>query len=378
VNHVARGTVRNVAAQRYDFSPDDIAWVQDQIGNLLHGAHYLTMGQFCEQFEHEFASAHDVTSGVSVNSGTGALEVALRSVDVAGGEVVVPTNTFAATVYAVLRAGAVPVFAECGPDMSVAADDVHRLVTRRTRAVVAVHIGGTISASFPGLARWCADHDVPLVEDAAHAHGSTVEGCHAGAYSTAAAFSFFPTKVMTTAEGGMIITNDTSLAERARELRDQGKIGGRNFHKHEAYNWRMTEIAAILGLRQLRRLPEFVLRRREIAAIFNSVFNDVAGIEIVSRSAGSNFYKYILLADGVDAAAVTAIMAERGVEMSGRVYEIPCHMQPAFRRYATRQLPTAERMCAMHLCPPIYPSLSNADAMFVAETLADVLGCLQR
>src|SRR5262249_40384897 len=154
----------------------------------------------------EFAAYTGSPHVVSVASGTAALEIALRSLEVSGGEVIVPTNTFGATVVAVLRAGAVPVFADTADDMSIRVADVAAKFSARTRAVVTVHIGGLISPDTPVLAQLCADRGIPMVEDAAHAAGASYCGRQAGSFGIAAAFSLFSTKVMTSGEGGLLVT----------------------------------------------------------------------------------------------------------------------------------------------------------------------------
>jgi perosamine synthetase len=178
---------------------------------------------------------------VSVASGTAALEIALRAVGVAGGEVVVPTNTYGATVVAVLRAGAVPVFADTAEDMSVSVEDVAAKLGPRVRVVVTVHIGGLVSPHTVELARLCEERGVPLAEDAAHAAGASYQGRSAGSFGAAAAFSLFSTKVMTSGEGGLPVTNDEQIRDTARLLRDHAKNADGTMST-TGYNWRLTEM----------------------------------------------------------------------------------------------------------------------------------------
>jgi dTDP-4-amino-4,6-dideoxygalactose transaminase len=166
---------------------------------MLEARAFLTLGRHGEEFESRFATQIGVRHAVAVSSGTAALEIILRALKVEGREVIVPTNTFAASVFAVIRAGASVVFADSGEDLSVDPVDVARLVTRNTAAVMSVHIGGVISPAITQLKDICERREVPLVEDAAHAHGTSLHGKQAGAFGAAAGYSFFSTKVMTPA-----------------------------------------------------------------------------------------------------------------------------------------------------------------------------------
>ncbi len=351
-----------VLAQVYDVADEDIDHLTAGLRDLLARRRFLTLGEHVERFEQAFAAQHGELLATATSSGTSALEAILNALDVRGGEVIVPANTFAATAFAVLHAGARPVFADIGTDLTLDPDDAARRVTRHTRAVVTVHIGGLISPGTLELAELCRDRGIPLVEDAAHAHGSTLHGRTAGTFGTAAAFSFFSTKVITTGEGGMVLTADPHLHEAVRVLRDQGKSGGGNHHEVVGSNWRLTEMQAMLGLTQVRRLPGFVARRREIAERYRTKLAGVPGLEVVPAPDGAapNFYKLIALVDGVEPEVLRAeLRAQHDVALGGYVYEVPLHQQPVLRHLADGPLPVAEDLCRRHICPPIYPSLTD-------------------
>jgi perosamine synthetase len=351
-----------VLAQVYDVADEDIDHLTAELRDLLARRRFLTLGEHVERFEQSFAAHHGELLATATSSGTSALEAILTALDVRGGEVIVPANTFAATAFAVLHAGARPVFADIGTDLTLDPHDAARRVTRHTRAVVAVHIGGQISPGTLELVELCRDRGIPLVEDAAHAHGSTLHGRTAGAFGIAAAFSFFSTKVITTGEGGMVLTRDPRLHEAVRVMRDQGKAGGGNHHEVVGSNWRLTEMQAMLGLTQVRRLPEFVARRREIAERYRTKLAGVPGLEVVPVPDGAepNYYKLIALVDGVEPEVLRAeLRARHDVALGGYVYEVPLHQQPALRHLAGGPLPVAEDLCRRHICPPIYPSLTD-------------------
>jgi perosamine synthetase len=363
-----------VPAQRYDFPDEDIEFVTSELRTLLQERRFLTLGDHVERFEQAFAERHGAQFGIATNSGTAALEAILRSLDVAGGEVIVPTNTFAATAFAVLGARARPVFADILPDLTLDPEDTAKRLTSDTRAVVTVHIGGLVSPATRDLAELCAERGIPLVEDAAHAHGSALDGRSAGTFGVAGAFSFFSTKVMTAGEGGMVVTDDEALRDTVRVLRDQAKVGGSNQHETVGHNWRLTEIQALLGLAQLRRLDEFIARRQQIAARYDRLLGDVAGLRPVPVPPGAhhNFYKYVVLVDGVSPQDLSAdLRSEFDIRLGGFVYDLPLHEQPALRRFAHGALPAAEDLCRRHICPPIYPSLTDDQVDYVIAALAE-------
>lgn len=366
---------RRIPAQRYDFSSDDIETVTENIRKVLESRAFLTLGRFGEEFESQFAAYVGTRHAIAVNSGTAALEIIMRALGVSGAEVVVPTNTFAATAFAVMHAGGSVVFADCADDLSVDPQDVESRLTADTKAVIAVHIGGLISPNVIHLQRLCHERGIPLIEDAAHAHGSKLKGLHAGSFSEAAAYSFFSTKVMTTGEGGMIVTNRDDIAVKARLLRDQAKVSGLNRHETVGYNWRLTEFQAILGLVQLGRLDEFIAERRRIANIYNQLFRGSKRLAhlVIPAEAEPNYYKYILFAEAGKATQIRRRLVEQfGISLGGAVYDIPCHEQPVFATSNTRRLPRAEDLCRRHICPPIYPSLTDDEAAYVAESLLKV------
>lgn len=365
-----------VPAQAYDFDGEDIEGVTEELAALLRSGGFLTMGRYVEEFERAFGERHGGQLASATNSGTSALEAILRAVGVEGGEVVVPTNTFAATAFAVVRAGGRPVFADVGPDLCLDPADASRRLTPDTRAVITVHIGGLVSTGIRELVTLCRERGVALVEDAAHAHGSAFGGQPAGTFGTAAAFSFFSTKVITTGEGGMVLTGDEQLHDTVRLLRDQAKVANANVHEAIGANWRLTEAQAMLGIRQVRRLDEFIDRRQAIAERYRRGLADVAGIEVLPVPDGvhHNFYKLIALLDGLEPEALkAALRSDHDVSLGGYVYDVPLHRQPVFEGYAAGPLPVAEDLCARHICPPIYPSLTDAQVDHVIDAIVQQL-----
>jgi dTDP-4-amino-4,6-dideoxygalactose transaminase len=241
--------------------------------------------------------------------------------------------------------------------------------------VIVVHVGGIVTPEIEAIHNWCNQEGLWLFEDCAHAHGSEWNGNRAGRFGVAGAYSFFATKVMTTGEGGMIVTSNDSLAEQARLLRNHGKPQPWvSYHTHVGSNWRMSELNAILGLTQLKRLDEFIGWREKISNLYTEWLKDVPGITLVLPSARSSWYKYIvLLPRGIDRATFKQQMKELEVSLSGEVYEIPLHRQPIFEGTKDGEFTSADDVCSRHICLPLYYGMTEKEARFVFETVKDTL-----
>ena len=345
----------------------------------------LTLGDFTKRFETEYAKLCDVKRAVAVNSGTSALEIALRAAGLkAGDEVLVPTNTFAATAAVVVMIGGKPVFTDIDAEsLCINAENVQKHITKKTKAVIAVHIGGLVCPEIKAIREICKDKGLSLIEDAAHAQGSTLDSKSAGSFGSAGCFSFYPTKVITTGEGGMITTNDEKIAEKALILRDQGKESfSSNIIVEVGYNWRMNEISAAVGLTQLHRLPEFIKQRNQIAHYFDRELAKLDGLKPlhVPQNAVSNYYKYVaFMAPEISRDDFKQRLREKHVKPSGEVYWPPLHMEPIYKRLLKVKegdFPVAEKVCEKMVCLPIYSQMTMDEAEYVVEKVKEVLSQL--
>jgi len=367
-----------VPAAKIQFLEEDREWIAERIKEVLASGQ-LTLGKYGTEFEKEFARLCGVRHGIAVNSGTSALEIVFRSLGVEGKKVLVPTNTFFATAAAVVHAGGIPILVDMDPDsFAVRPEVMERSLTAGTAGMVIVHIGGIISTQMPALVELAKRKGIWLVEDAAHAQGSSLGSTKAGAFGIAGTFSFYPTKVMTSAEGGMIVTNDDRLASESRIYRDQGKKSFvENAHVRMGYNWRMSEPHAIIGLRHLMRLPAMIADRRAIASFYDkglSEFRNLHGLP-VPRDGFCNYYKYIaILRERRDRKDLKAVLRESyGVALAGEVYEEPLHKQPIFEKYTDESLPISEDLCARHICLPIFSGMQEVEAHQVLDALKEVI-----
>jgi dTDP-4-amino-4,6-dideoxygalactose transaminase len=291
------------------FAADEIEAVRAVLASGK--ANYWT-GTECTSFEREFAEFVGSRYGVAVANGTVALELALHALGIgAGDEVVVPSRSFMATASCVVLRGATPIFADVDPiSGNLSAQTVKAVLTPRTRAIIAVHLGGWPCDMDP-LCALAGEHNLKLIEDCAQSHGATYSGRVTGSIGDVGAFSFCQDKIMTTGgEGGMLVTDDAQVWQRAWSYKDHGKSYDAVFNRdhppgfrwlHESFgtNWRMTEMQAAIGRRQLIKLPAWLTVRRRNARLLDTELTGVPGLitRPQPRGHGHSYYKYYVFID---------------------------------------------------------------------------------
>jgi perosamine synthetase len=361
-----------------DLTDDEIEAFGRGAADVLRSG-MLLLGEQTRAFEEAFAAWIGTRFAIALSTGTAALEILLRIKGVEGRTVLVPTNTNFATAAAVLRAGGHVRYLDMdpttfAPTLAMVEEALARLSSEDVAGILWVHIGGVISAEFPDVVDRCRRRGLFVFEDAAHAHGSALGGRNAGTLADGAAFSFFPTKVMTTCEGGMITTDQPEVDALARSFRNQGKRGGAfgGLHHDLGNSFRITEVGAVLGRIQLAKLPAMLAHRRRASDLITAAL-DQAGLPYVSTAhmdAASNYKLILPLPKGRTASDVQAALAADGVILGGAVYEIPCHRQPVFEGIdAEAELPHADKWCPHHICPPLTSGMTDAQARHVGATL---------
>jgi perosamine synthetase len=336
----------------------------------------LREGPECRAFETEFAAAVGAEHALAVNSGTAALQLAYQALLQPGDEVLVPTFTFFATASMVAAVGAIPVFCDIRPEtLTVDVEDAARRITVRTRAIAPVHLFGN-PVDVEAVQRLAQDHDLRIVWDAAQAHLTTFDGVDVGSYGDAVCYSFYPSKNMTTGEGGMICTPDAELAERIRLLRSQGQPR-KYWHTTIGYNFRLTDIQAALGRGQLLHLPAWTERRRAHAAYLTRrlAHSDLLSLPREQERGRHSYHQFSVLAERtIDRERVLLGLREHGVEAAVH-YPTPLHLQPAFSaEQSAAALPVAEDVARRIFSIPVHPHLDEADLDHVASS---VLACVE-
>ncbi|GAA4357378.1 DegT/DnrJ/EryC1/StrS family aminotransferase [Microbacterium rhizosphaerae] len=328
------------------------------------------LGPQTAAFETEFAQFCGTRSAVGVGNGLDALSLILRGYGLGiGDEVIVPANTFIATVLAVTANGCTPVLADPDPEsMLLNPSTVESLVTPRTRAVIAVHLYGRL-CDMDSLSAITRRYGLLLIEDAAQAHGAQRAGRRAGGWGHAAAFSFYPTKNLGgLGDGGAITTDDDDLAARIRMLRNYGSAQ-KNVHELAGVNSRLDELqAAVLRVR-LPHLDTENERRRAIARRYSERLRAAALVLPAEATAGHAFHLYVVRSPERD--RVRGAMRAAGVETAVH-YPTPPHLQPAYAELAGSSLPIAERLAAEVLSIPLHPAMSDAQVDRVAEVLCGI------
>ena len=376
---------KKVPILKLDYSDEDINFILNGVEQVLRSG-FLTMSDRVVEFEHAFAKFCDVKYAVGTNSGTSSLEIIMRALDVNQGTVVMPSNTFMATPLSAIKAGAKVIFTECDPHtLQMDPIDLEKKIRPDTKAVILVHIGGIISPQLAQIKELCDSKNIPLIEDAAHAHGSEISKQKAGSIGIAGSFSFYPTKVLSTAEGGMITTNNRAIFQKAKILREHGKQNHNlNVHTEIGDNWRYSEIHAVLGLQQMKKVKQILDKRREIALIYDQKLEnfDLLKKMHIPSNINSSYYKYItFLPEVFDRARVKSLLKDNyGIELPGEVYSHPCHSQPVFHNHPDLIqndkddiFPNTENVCNTQLCLPIYPGLKSEEINYVVDSIKNVL-----
>lgn len=364
---------------------DDIAAVAE----VLRGP-WLTGGPAVRDFEDAFADFVSVENAVAVSSGTAALHLAMLALGIGpGDEVIVPTMTFAATANAVRYAGGTVVFADSLADtLAVDPDHVERLITERTRAVAVVDYAG-IPAELEPLLAICERAGLALVEDACHAPGATYRGRRIGGIAHVSTFSFHPVKHLTTGEGGMVTCADAGIAARIRTLRNHGI--GSDFRQREAagtweydvqelgFNYRLSEFACALGLSQLRKVSDWVDRRRWLAGRYVELLSGLPVRTLLSPADREpSWHLFPVLIEGEDAGRrrEQVFRSMRAAGIGVNVHYRPVHQHSLYatsEAYSSVHLPVAEDAYSRLLSLPMWPGLTEEDLRRVVDDLASGL-----
>jgi len=363
------------------FPEEDIERILKDIRSVFESG-ILMQNKFVKAFEESFARYVGVKHAVAVNSGMSALLGILSYFDIKDQEVLVPVNTFLATANAVLVCGGNPVFVEMdSASLCMDVEDFKSRITGKTKGVILVHLAGLIQPRIEEIRTICKEHGLFLIEDAAHAHGSSHNGQIAGSLGEAGAFSFLATKVLTSGgEGGIVTTDNEGLAKRVVSLRFHGEDDIRGIQGRVGYSWRMTEMQAIAGLAQVRRLNEIVEKRMEIAKTYDTAFSTLTRVSTVEVPKGDRvaYYKYpLILEESLKRQDVAKKLEDEFGIQTSVTYWPPCHLQPAYRKkfgYKEGDFPVAEDVLNRTISLPIFCDLTEKEIHRVIAGVQKVCG----
>ena len=351
----------------------------EEIRSVLESGQ-LSQGPKVQEFERMVAEHTGARHAFATSSCTTALHLALVALGVGpGDEVLVPDFTFPATANVVVQQGAVPVLVDVDLDTyNVDPSGLARHLTARTRAVIPVDLFG-LSADMDPVMAFAAEHGLAVLEDAACSLGATYHGRPCGVLGDVGCLSFHPRKVVTTGEGGMVLTDDDDLAERIRILRSHGGVrrAQRFTFEDAGFNYRLSDVLAALGVAQMRRLPQMVADRRRLASDLRAGLAGMRGITVPPEPVwGGHVYQAFvaLVEPGVDRDAVIGGLRERGVEATLGTYAL--HAQPFFGRafgYSPGALPRSHQAFLRSVALPLYPQMTDADTEAVVQCVGEVL-----
>lgn len=370
---------KHIRSSRPYFPKEDIDRLLVDIREALETGG-LRNGKNLLEFERMFAEYIGVKNAVAFDSDGDALETALRYYGAEGKEVVVCTNSFISIPNSVVYAGGRVVFADIMAEtLSMDPSSLRKCIAKKTAGVVVTHIAGFPNPNLREIVEICEDNDLFLVEDATHAVGASFEGKKVGTFGRAAVFAFTPTKVLTTGEGGMLVTDEAELAEEAKRFRYYGSGPGKSSFVKVGRHMMLPEISAVLGIYQLRRVEEYIAKRNIIARIYDDYLDKIYSVRTLKcvPDGRCSYYKYPLtLNTSVDKAKFTALLdKEYGIE-TGNVFYPPCHMQPVYSDCgisANFDLEISENVLARTITLPMHVGMSKKDADLVVEGVKAVL-----
>ena len=353
--------------------------IKKEVSKILDTS--LSMGPNVLKFQEEFSKKIKANYSVAMNSCTSALEAAIQFFNVDNEEVIIPCQSFIATAMAVILSGGKPVFAEIEKNtLNLNFEDVRKKINSRTKGVVLVHMAGTISPDIFDLVKLCKDNNLFLIEDAAHTPGAFIDGNHAGTIGDVGCFSFYPSKIITCGEGGMLSTSNERIYKFARSYQNRGRDMEikEEIYVNKGRNVRMTEMSALLGRIQLNNLENFIAKRKKIASFYIEFLKNNKNLFLVvpSNLENSSFWKFpIILSNHINRDKVILNLNKRGIQADA-AYKPPLHLQPVIKNLLNVKkghLKFSESILEKHLCLPCHQNMTIDDAKYVVKNLSEII-----
>ncbi len=357
----------------------DVELVEDEIEAAVEvlKSGYLRQGAEVKEFEENFAEKVGSKHAVAVSSGTSALHIAYLATIEEGDEVLVPSFSHISTASTVVFAGGKPVFCDLNPrTFTLDIESAKKQISKKTKAIVPVHLFGN-SCDIGSVHDLAEDNGLEIIWDAAQAHGTKYKGRDVGSFDDMVCYSFYPTKNMTTGEGGMITMNDSKLEKKCRLLREHGQTE-KYFHTTLGLNYRMTDIEAAIGLKQLEKLEEFITKRRKNAKYLKDKMSEIEGIipPLIKDEVKHSYHQYTILLD-LQRLSCTRDEFIEELEQEGIGtavhYPRPLHKQPVFQeKYGDKDLSISENISERILSLPVYPQLESEDLKKIVNAVEKV------
>ena len=328
----------------------------------------IASGPKTKEFEGEFAKYVGTKYALATTSGTTALHLGLLSLGIKeNDEVIIPSFSFIASVNSILFCNATPKFCDVdGKTFNIDVEKIENLITKKTKAIMPVHLYG-LSANMKEIQKIADDHDILIIGDAAQAHGTALNGKMVGSFGNLECFSFYPTKNMTTGEGGMITTNDNELFEISNSIRNHGREKTKWGYEHGriGYNYRMTDISAAIGLEQLKKLPSFLKKRRENAKFYDKNLENVE-TPYVPDDVKHAYHQYTIKCKNRDKLLEELKKNEIGF---GIYYPKPLHKYPHLEKFGHNDLKVSERLVNEVVSLPVHPALTKEELEKVVDVI---------
>jgi perosamine synthetase len=367
----------NIPLSRPDITDLERRYVMDVLETP-----YLSIGPKVIEFEKDLAGYAGVKHAIAVNSGTSALHLIVRSLGIGEGDEVITTPfSFIASSNCLLFERAKPVFVDIDPDtFNIDPALISKKITSKTKAILAVDVFGR-PAQWDQLTELADTNRLNLIEDSAEAIGSEFQGQRCGSFGDAGVFAFYPNKQITTGEGGAVLTNDDTIAQMCRSLRNQGRAEGDGWlqHSNVGYNYRLSDINCALGIAQLKRIDEIIRARTRVARLYNERLQKISQVKILGNASSikiSYFVYVIRLSDSYTRKDRDHILMELQAKGIGcKDYFTPIHLQPMYRELGYREgdFPVTETVAARTIALPFFNRLGEEEIDYVVEQLRELL-----
>ena len=360
-----------------NFDPKSVDFIVSNIENALHSG-MLTNSRYVREVEERFRGMLNKHYVSATNSCTASLHLAMILSGVKrGDEVIVPSNTFVSTANAVLYCGGTPVFAEINEHtLNIDCNDIEKRITDRTKAVIPVHLLGK-PCEMDSILKTCKDHGLVLIEDCAHAHGAYYKKQPCGTFGDYACFSFYPTKFIAGAEGGLLVSSDPDRNRLASILLNQGRAGtGPNDVTDLGYNYRMNELQAIIVLSHMNQLDTIVEERTHLAQAYRRILDGRDDVMLIEedKSEVCSFYSFAIRVASESRDWIRDELLKGGIETS--IMYHPVHLQPIYRKmfgYKSGSLPITEKVCSEIINLPLYNGMTYSQVDEVCDRLETIL-----